>query len=252
VSAIAVVAPIREQLGVKSPMEVVPYLNFLVYGEPGAGKTYLAGTAQDSSDTRPILFLDVEGGVVTLRKRKDVDVIRVRSIDEVEKVHNQLFLAADKDRYYKTVIIDSVTELQKLDMRTVMKAAYDRNPDKVDPDVPSQREWGKSRERMTRIIRGFKDLPLHFIATAMLGSELDEASNTTLYHPAFPGKLRGEVPGYFDVVGYLATKQSGEEVIRTLQVAKTRRVVAKDRTDSLGTLIESPTIPTIWEKIHGS
>jgi phage nucleotide-binding protein len=251
VSAIAVKAPIRESLGVKPPDQVIPYLNMLVYGEPGAGKTYLAGTAQDSEATSPMLFLDVEGGVVTLRKRKDIDVIRVRTMDEVEQIHNKLFLAKPEDVYYKSVCIDSLSELQKLDMRTVMQQAYAKNPDKVDLEVPSQREWGKSRERMTRIIRAYKDLPLHFIATAILGSEINEDSNVTTYYPMFPGKLRGEVPGYFDVVGYLSSVQNSEGIERQLQVAKTRRVVAKDRTSALGELVKNPTIPQMWELIHG-
>src|SRR4051812_4997929 len=102
---------IRDALNVQSPQEVVPYLNLLIYGEPGAGKTYLAATAQDSEATSPILFLDVEGGTVTIRRRKDVDVVKVRSMQQVEEIHNKLY--ADTERYYKTVIIDSLTELQK-------------------------------------------------------------------------------------------------------------------------------------------
>lgn len=252
--------PIRELLGVQSPEEVVPYLNFLVYGEPGAGKTYLGATAQDSEDTSPILFLDVEGGTVTIRKRKDVDVVKIRSMEKIEKVHNDLFKAAANGEplYYKTVIIDSLTELQKLDLRTVMQDEFNRNPDKTDVDVASQRGWGKSGERMRRIIRAYRDLPMNTICTALVGTELDEANGVYNYFPSLPGKLRGEVPGYFDVVGYLSTAErsiEGEkkkEVYRQLQVAKTRRVVAKDRTAALGDIVDSPSIPMLWEMIHAS
>lgn len=245
---IAIATPIRDKLGVMSPQDVVPYLNFLVYGEPGAGKTRLAATAQDHEDTRPLLFLDIEGGVTTIRKRKDVDVIKVRDIKTIEKVHNELFM--DKSGYYKSVVLDSITELQKLDMRTVMKEQYDKKPETTDMDVPSQREWGKSGERMRRIIRAYRDLPVNTIVTALLGSEFSDDTGITSYFPSMPGKLRGEIPGYFDVVGYLNTKMENGSVVRTLQLSKTRRVVAKDRTDSLGDILDNPTVPMMWELIH--
>lgn len=236
----------------QSPELVVPYLKLLIYGEPGAGKTWLAATAQDSEETKPILFLDSEGGTVTIRKRKDVDVRKIRSMQEVQEIQNILY--ADDGGYYKTVVIDSLTELQHLDLRTVMKEEYNQKPDKIDIDVATQRAWGKSRERLTKIITSYRDLPCNIVCTALLGSEVDEVNGGSNYFPAFPGKLRGEIPGYFDIVGYLRAEdvRNGNtvEVIRKLQVAKTKRVVAKDRTSALGDVVDNPSIPLMWELIN--
>lgn len=225
-----------------------------MYGEPGAGKTYLAATAQDSEDTQPVLFLDAEGGVVTLRRRKDIDVKPIRSMEDVSQVHNELF----KDpTYYKTVVIDSLSEIQRLDMRTIMENEKSRaqDPDKIDVDVATQRAWGKSRERLARILRHYRDLPCHVIATCLLATEqFDEKEKNSpikLFFPSMPGKLRGEVPGVFDVVGFLqAQVDSNGNFTRTLQVAKTKRVIAKDRTGSLGTIVNNPTIPMMWSMIN--
>jgi phage nucleotide-binding protein len=245
---------LRERLNVQTPEEAVPYLNLLVYGEPGAGKTWLGGTACDSPLTGPVLLLDVEGGAVTLRHRKDLDVIKVRSMKEIQTVQNEIFKATDP--YYRTVIIDSLTELQKLDMRTVQELEYNKNPDKVDKEVPSQRAWGKSGERMRAIIRDYRDLPVHIIATCLVATEFDEVNGGSNYYPSLPGKLRGDVPGYFDVVGFLKAEEQrvkGESIVtRTLQVAKTRRVIAKDRTSALGNLLTNPTIPDMWDMIHAT
>lgn len=243
---------LRERINAQPPEESVKWLNLLIYGEPGAGKTYLSATAQDSEETSPILFLDVEGGVVTIRKRRDVDVIQIRSMKKLESIFEEL----DKEGetlYYKTVIIDSISELQKLDMRTVMEKEYNRNPDKIDKDVATMRAWGISGERMRRIIRGFRDLPCNVIITALMAQEKDEQTNITEYFPSLPGKLRGEVPGFFDIVGLLqadAKKVSGQDIIeRTLQTAKTRKVVAKDRTGALPGVLKNPSIPLMWEMI---
>lgn len=247
---------IRERLAVKPPQDSILHLNLLVYGEPGAGKTYLCGTAQDSEDTRPILLLDVEGGSTTLRKRQDIDVIQIRNMAEIEETHNELFRNPD---YYKTVIVDSLTELQKLDMRTVMKLAKKNspNPDRVDEEVPDQRAWGKSGVRMSRIVRAYKDLPVHTIMTCLLATEQEknekggETDIVKLYYPSLPGKLRSELPGYFDVVGFLQAQASVDgKIVRSLQVAKTKKVIAKDRTASLGLVVHEPSVPLMWSMIH--
>jgi phage nucleotide-binding protein len=239
---------IREKLEVKPPSEVILYLNLLVYGEPGVGKTYLAATAQDSPHTTPVLFLDVEGGTTTIRRRKDVDVKRIKSIDELVQVHKMLH--DENDGYYKTVVIDSLTELQKLDMRDVMKELTQKRPD-LDPDVPGMREWGKSAEHIRRIVRGFRDLPLNTVMTALSNIERDE-NGVVQYTPSLPGKLKMEVPGFMDIVGYLSAQIENEETIRRIQFAKSRRVIAKDRTDSLPAMMDFPTIPLLWESITAS
>ena len=198
-----------------------------------------------------MLLIDIEGGALTLRG-KNVDVVQARSMKQVQQVQNMLVKQAEP--YYKTVIIDSGTELQKLDMRTVMMEQYNKRPDTTDIYVPSQREWGKSGERMRMIIRSFRDLPCNVIITALLAQDKDEKTGINSVFPSFPGKLRSEVPGFFDIVCLLraVSEKEGDEVsiIRTLQVVKTDRVIAKDRTDTLANLIRNPTLPDLWETIH--
>lgn len=227
----------------------------LIYSEPGDGKTHFVGTAQDHPDTSPVLHLGFENGLMTVRYREDYDAQEVRTMERLIKITDMLDEDQKKTKpYYKTLAIDNVTELQKLDMGWVMKdaKATARNPDNVDLDVPSPREWGKSGERMRRIIRYLRDMPMHTIFTAWRGEEKDKEGNIIRYYPKLPGQLRMESPGYFDVVGYLTlrTVNNGEHVIRRLQVQGTERVVAKDRTALLGGVIDDPSIPAIWEKIQ--
>lgn len=246
---------IRAILGVKPPHESVEFINMLIYGEPGAGKTHFLGTCADHPEFFPFLLIDVEGGAMTLRDRQEgVDVIQVRNYQEVVDAINTLY---KNQGYYKSVGLDSGTELQKLDMRTVMKERYDANPDRTDIYVPDQRAWGKSNERVRMTIRALKDLPMHSFVTCLQATDIDERSNRKNFFPSLPGKLKAEVAGFFDIVGHLRAKdergEDGETVIvRTLQVIKTEAVVAKDRTSSLGNSVRDPSVPMLWELITSS
>jgi len=239
--------PFIGELDIVHPAEAVPYLNMLIYGNPGVGKTTLLGTAQDHPETTPMLLIDVEAGVTTLRKRKDIDVITARSIQDIVDIHKKLH---DKPGYYRTVCIDSLTELQQLDMRDIMREVVNKRPD-LDPDVPSQREWGKSSQHIRRIVRGFRDLKCNTIMTALVSEQRDN-ENVLMFQPSVPGKLRQELPGFMDVVGYMFTNTEDQQLVRKIQFVGTRRITAKDRTDALGDLVISPTVPKLMDLIHSN
>lgn len=226
---------------------MIEWINMMIFAKPGGGKTWLLGTAQDHKDTRPLLILDVEGGTLTLRKKPDIDVVQVRSVNELAAWHKRL-LEDNKELGYKTVGIDSGSELAKLDMREIMVLAKQARPD-IEIDVPGFREWGIAGEHMRRIIRAYRDLPMNFIITAHVDERNDDMNRVT-YAPMFSGKLRVEAPGFVDIVGYMTTKIEDEVTTRIMQLTATNRVTAKDRTGSLGDLLENPTIPMIWDKIH--
>jgi len=243
---------LRAALKVVPPDALVDWINALIYGDPGVGKTYLLGTAIDDPRTSPVLIFDVEGGMKTLRNKPGIDVVPVRSMKELQDGYNKLFKSIVDDQiYYKTVCIDSLTELADLDIKTIMQQAYNQNPDKIDIDVPDQRGWGKSRNHIRTIVRAFRDLPCNVIYTASIGQQSEE-NQPTKFHPGFAGKLRTEIPGFMDIVGYMTAviHPVSKEVTRQLQVQGTNRVVAKDRTSTLGSKVDDPSIPKLWSLIH--
>lgn len=214
----------------------------------------LAGTALDHPDLKPVLYLDVDGGVKTLRKRKDLEVKQVRSMDQARKIYNDLYDAVDWEAKepglaYKTVVIDTLSELAKLDMREIMRAANAKNPEQ-HLYVPSPREYLIIGERVREIVRAYRDLPTNVLFCCHSGDAKDN-SNATIFFPQFTGKLRHEIAGFIDIVGYMQADQEKGEFENTLQVVKTKRVAAKDRTNTLGKIVVNPTLPLIWDAIHG-
>ena len=237
---------IREKLDVQPP-SVSEWVNMLIFGDTGVGKTHFLGTAADCPAFSPLLIIDCEGGLATIRHRTDIDVVVARTMKDLEKIHNELFL--NNDNHYKCVGIDSVTEIQDLDMRTIMRETkmLARNPDNVDIDVPSPREWGKSRNHIRAIVRAFRDLQMHCIITA-LHTEVSEEGRPDRLQPDLPGKQRVEIPGFMDIVGYYY-KEDGN--LRKMQFTGTKRVPkAKTRYSELGDVIDNPTIPILWEKLN--
>src|SRR5215472_2738731 len=230
---------LRQELGVKSP-EKIEYLKVLVFGESGAGKTTLCGTAMDSELTSPAFMIDVEGGATVLNDKPNVDVRAARAMAEIQEIADTLH---KYPKYYKTVILDSLTELRDIDMQEVMLEQWKKKPETTDLYVPSPREWGKSGARVKEILRYLKDLPCHVIVTTLMTEEQDQSTGRKTIEPLLPGMLRKQVPGFFDIVGYLHVKNNQ----RFLQVIKTERVMAKDRTKVLPDAIENPTLPEIWD-----
>ncbi len=241
----AQVTPLRERIGATSPLEAVAWLNLLVYGPAGAGKTYLAGTAQDHQDTAPVLFLDMEGGTTTLRHRKDIDVVRIETSARLNEVYEMV--AMDTEDHYKTIVLDSLTELHSVIMNDVMITRLEKRPD-LAGEPPGMKEWGLAGDKLKKVVRAFRDLPCNTILIALDKTDKDENGKVSIA-PALPGQLSMNIPGFLDIVGYMTANDEEDQIVRRLQTQKTRKVIAKDRTGVLPAVIESPSIPLIFEAL---
>jgi hypothetical protein len=177
-------------------------------------------------------------------------------LDALKELYREL--AADFSSgasFYKSICLDNITELQKMDMNEVMveAKASANNPENVDLYVPSQREWGKSGERMRIVIRSFRDLPCHTICMAYTDERENKLTKINQIWPGMPGKLRHEISGFFSVIGYMSVYEEGGETHRQIQFKKTRVVQARDRFQVLPELMKNdPTLPDVWRIIKES
>jgi len=234
-------------------------LNMLIYGKSGVGKTRLAASASQVESMSPVLLIDVEGGTFSIRDvYPSVDVLRVRDWDEMQEVYNELY---DGSHRYKTVILDSLTEIQKFSMINIMIDLLKdpRNNDR-DPDIPSIREWGKNIEQIRKMVRAFRDLPISTIFTALVVEDKNVKTGAVEKKPSLSGKLSGEVAGFLDIVSYYYVKPvpipgsapTQYENQRLLLSTATEDTVAKDRSDRLPTVVQQPTMSVLLDYITGN
>jgi hypothetical protein len=231
-----------------------PFINMLIYGEPGAGKTVLAGSADAVAEMSPVLVADVEGGAFSLRAfYPKVDVVRVTSIMDLANILEALKAGESE---YKTVVLDSLTEIQKMVMSVIMQQVVIEDPER-DPDIPSIREWGKNSEQIRKIVRRFRDLPMNVIFTALLDSDKDPKTNKVKHYPSLPGKLKREIPGFVDIVAFLYNKDvqlEGDDEARDHRLLLTKSTeshICKDRSNNLEPVMADPDMISIHRAVLG-
>jgi hypothetical protein len=219
----------------------------LVYGGSGVGKTLLTGTAAHVPEMSPMLVIDAEEGSMTLNALSDVadkiDVVPMRDWRKMQSVYNDLYSGRLP---YKTVTVDSGTEVQQLAMNDVLGA----DGKVLDTGItPEFKDWYKNTEQIRRMIRAFRDLPMHTIITALEMDSLDPRTKVTMKRPAFSNKLSQQIPAFFDTVLYMYTKEVKGDApnLRLCLTDKTDRVVAKCRAQGVPQVIENPTMPVLYD-----
>ena len=207
------------------------YMNVLVYGESGVGKTTFA-----SSAPKPILWLESEGGTDSIANedREHIDIARVTGL---ETYREALALLLDNPGQYSTVVLDSFTETQAGILKEIMRAAVAQDADR-DEFAPLFSEWGRLTGVMREIARGFRDLPMHTVITALQREDTDELTGRVKVRPRLSPALADELPGYMDVVGYMYAKgdvvdkkvaDTDQEIERYMLLRPTIKHVAKLR-----------------------
>lgn len=195
----------------------------LIYGEPGAGKSFLAGQAQDVPEMADVLLLDCDGGSSTLLSRGDISAASTRTADDAEAV---LWMVANKDpavASVRTVVLDGLSELSRRFLADLAVSEAQKNG-KRDQDANELRDYMKTKNRMLRILRLARDIPTNLVITTWASKtyplkpgtqQQDTSLEPTIITPDVSNSIRTTLMGLVDDVFYLHADGSGKRYLYT-------------------------------------
>lgn len=212
-------------------------ITVLIHGESGVGKTWTGVTTPG-----PRLVLDVEGRSRFTPTKKgqwnplnpppetveETTIVTVRDLSTMQMAFQWL---ASGNHPWKSVTIDSITELQK---RVLDETVGQRQPETQD--------WGTLLRRMEALIRAFRDLtnhptnPLSMVVFIAMSIVKDEK-----YRPHLQGQIATTLPYYVDLLLYQYVDDTGHRYILTQPREPgggSRGFAAKDATGALPTVLE--------------
>jgi hypothetical protein len=261
----------------------------LFYGVPGAGKTTLVGTCADIDEMQDVLYLDAERGYEAIPETDRIKMpqrilenrVPINDFFTIAKVHdflrahckfrdenNEAKLREQESwirgcspdeiitpKRFRTVIVDTATEIDTYCNYNILGVTQEILTEEAksgdNMETAGWPEFRKVNQMMQMLMRAFRDLPIHVLATAHRTYAEDEQKKR-YYAPAFTGQLRTQIPGFFDVVGYMQIETKTDGAIeRQLMVkpvgrfeAKNRRSVYKENS------FKDPTMRTIMEGVR--
>lgn len=201
-------------------------VRMLVYGESGSGKTRFAATWP------ACVFADADDGMASV-DNPNVYRIPINSWDDLVQTYEYLKRPGHP---FKTIVLDSLNELQKLALGSII-AEYTAIHRSYG-DLPGLSDYGKLMDMFDKQMRDFKSLYMNVIFICQVAAR---DSDIEQIKPQLIGKNTArEMVRMVDEVAFLAKGEGGDKRSR-MMTFDSLDYVTKDRSGKLPTTITDPT-----------
>lgn len=212
-------------------MASATYLKALVYGPPGTGKTWIGCTAPNAL----ILLSELQGmhhiaEWAAIKKRPRPPTLHMKTLEDYRNVEralhgakNEPFVVRDRnglellrlDRWPETIVIDSITDAMEKLFEELLETSP---PVKGKNGLPilSQQHWSEFKTRSQRLIKRFRDAPVHVVFIALVDDTTTETSDgeaRRTVQPMMPmRKLPPALGAAVNVIGLTCRAQDTKDV----------------------------------------
>lgn len=245
--------------------ETEEYSRVLYYGREGSAKTTNLLAA---GNLGRVLLINAEGGI---KKRAlaaqgiDISQVSVWPPDGQEITYEAL-----RDVYFQVksdleddpsswflVGFDSITDITQgiLDQvgnhRTEKKINSGYDVSTVDSFFVDRDDYGTMAKMVRKLMRDFRDLPVHVVYTALERRDVDEDTGAVAYGPAVSPAVGTDLMGYVDLVLYCRAADEEQDVFRAV-TKRAGKYRVKDRDGMLPRVLVNPKFPRILSYLDGS
>ena len=226
------------------PLAKAGHINWLNYGEPGVGKSVLAGTSPNA------LHLASHPDETVSMRDSGSDLWIVPDYDELAEACEYVMHEGHKE--YDWVWLDNGTLMQEQGLDNIMEDVVAQKPH-LNRWIPDRPQYLINQNRYSHLIRMLVQAPVNFGMTAHVMVMTTE-DDTDLYVPLLQGGqgiFSQKVCGYMNLVTYMKVAKKEGQSRRVLYTSNTGKIQAKDRFGVLEPRVVDPTVPAIVSAIQG-
>ncbi|WP_439424852.1 AAA family ATPase [Oenococcus alcoholitolerans] len=203
--------------------------NFVLFGKPMTGKSYLAERFPSP------VFFNTDGNAQA-NVAPSVQIRNTENLSAYDQIKELIHELATDNHGFKTVILDVIDDIIiMIEQSIVALAEKDRQknhptnaPIKFLSDIPFGKGWGMEKTAVQDIVVSLKQLPMNVIYVSREIDLMDEQGNVTQSVPSLPQKWQNIVNGNSDLV--IRTRKMGDNYLR--QVTEQRKHYVKSRIDN--------------------